>query len=69
MTVFSSTVPEVPHYWSWGLRRSLVALLGTVAAEEQQEDCANPRQAPKNMVHYLLSRMGMAYDFDFRADL
>ena len=34
---------EVPHNWSSGLRRSLVALLGTVAAEEQQEDCANPR--------------------------
>ena len=33
---------EVPHNWSLGLRRSLVALLGTVAAEEQQEDCANP---------------------------
>ena len=27
---------------SSGLRRSLVALLGTVAAEEQQEGCANP---------------------------
>ena len=25
---------EVPHNWSSGLRRSLVALLGTVAAEE-----------------------------------
>ena len=36
-------MPEVPHNWSLGLRRPLVALLGAVAVEEQQEDRANPR--------------------------
>ena len=36
-------MPEVPHNWSLGLRRPLVALLGAVAVEEKQEDCANPR--------------------------
>ena len=47
-------MPEVPHNWSLGLRRPLVALLGAVAVEEIAGGLCKP-QTPKNMVQYLLS--------------
>ena len=55
---------EVPHNWSLGLRRSLVALLGTVAA-----GLFKPAELHEHLKKIFcqndIGRMGMGYDFDF----